>query len=216
MLSFTTAGYRLTHWIAADDERFDGLPDRILTCSHDLTDFLLDRWVFAASPPPSAFGIDGARLPLLREWANATLHQQWGWPGIFYTPAAAREFWQLAQPQQPVILLGLATPSAYVDALLRSAPDTAQPGGLAHMLAQRQPPEPGGVALGFELLQLDGDFLRSWHSRNLAPNLCRELAIPIATNGLLATLDAAQACAEQLFAREQAELTPWLLTQYAL
>ena len=105
-----------------------------------------------------AFGIPVDRLPALIEWATARFDRDFGWPGIFLTLEAAREFCAAFVPEDSdAAILGLALSDEDVEGVLQwlaPGPREGAP-GVHRCLEARGAPASGGLRLGWDVLVSD-------------------------------------------------------------
>ncbi len=167
---------------------------------------------------------DAIGLPRLRRrdaeaWATSEFGVRFGWPGVFYSAAAAIEVRnQLFGPDSKLAVLGIGLPRMWLDAFLAEAPAVSPSPGIASLgecghvqtVARMKPLEASGESLGFELLNLEfGQLSHSWLCNSLEVHCDLHLGIRPGPAGFLASLESANRCREEI-SREEVGSEPGL------
>lgn len=137
------------------------------------------------------------------EWATSALDTEFSWPGVFLTLAAARNALSRFFAAEPDMrLIGLGLPDAVAEEFITEAtpPPTAgsAPESVSGYLAVANRGDvlpPGGVHLGYELLDLEyGQLAHSWLCNGLEQHCANALAVTPGPHGLIESLDDALRC----------------------
>jgi hypothetical protein len=190
-------------------------------------------WVQASEEARSdalrAVGVASQSRAEARAWATDQFGTSFGWPGVFYSVAAALEARDRFVPAgMDVVVVGVALPSSWLEAFIAIAtpPPAAEgfaPQGESAYLEtarRREPLSAGHRRLGFELLNADaGQVGCSWLCNGLEAHCANTLNIAPNANGLLETLSLAERCRSEIsreeVGAEPGPWFPWLLVEYA-
>ena len=181
-------------------------------------------WVIA-SDEERADALASTGLPAARHeeaivWATAAHGSELGWPSVCRSAAVALVARERFFPNDEAMrVIGLGLPQQFVDDFIaqatppQSPPQYAPMGKSGHLeaLEKREPLAPGGRLLGFEPVNLELWSLdHSWLCNGLEVHCAGALNIRPAANGLLATLDEAIRCRNEIARGEVgAEPGPW-------
>jgi hypothetical protein len=175
-----------------------------------------------------AVGLPAQRRSGARAWATAHFEIDFGWPGVFYTAAAATETRERFFGRESQIkIIGLGLPLSYIDEFTAYAsPPPSSPGfapqgesGYLRIVKAGQHLAAGARRLGFELLNVEvGQISHSWLCNGLETHCATHLGIRPNARGLLETLDLAERCRAEV-SREEVGAEPglwlpWLLVEY--
>ena len=177
----------------------------------------------------SMFGVDPARLPSLTAWIEErALRREWWLPGVFTSSSTPLQFIEAFQLPTAPRTIGLALTERYAEERLAEGPITSKylaehPAtdgiGFLECLRRRVPPDPGGIALGYEILGEDYPFtpFHSWLCNDLEASVYDTLDIAVNEFGLITDYGDADRTASWIIEEEQGEPVPWtpyLLTLY--
>ncbi len=194
------------------------VPERILSLSECVGAVAPAAWAYywTSSEPGSraasleALGLQEAVVGPLASWIDAALGAgQLGFPSTFFSLAKAQEFRaRFFANHDDVYVVGLALDRALA---LRSALKSV---GTAHdgpatMLAQDAAPEPGGRALGFDVLALDTGGFHSFLCGGAERRLFARLGARPNARGLFDDPTLARDCAALVEAEGLGEPGPW-------
>ena len=168
------------------------------------------------------FGLPRERVPEIISWVTARFDQDFGWPNVFLTLEAAREFCTRFVPRESdAAILGLALDRADAEDFLRRSQPAEREGapGLYTGLARRLRPEPGGQWMGSEVLCFDSGAFHSSLCNALERHFAEKLGARPNANGLyddhaLASQCAALASSAELGAEPGIWLA-WKLSWYS-
>lgn len=175
------------------------LPERLLTLSDCLTQFLPHAWALEWSSGTDAerlkaaeeLGIAAESLaPLMRWVTDAFDHGDLGWPCVWQSLAAARAVKsRFASANSSLVIVELGVPKDYVDGLLAEIAPQSREGasGLYLRLESPTPVSGEGVSVGWEPLGTDdGAGYHSWLCNGLQDDGLAQLGITPGPFGLLA------------------------------
>lgn len=162
----------------------------------------------------AAFGLGPGTLPSVLDWFDQSMETAMGWPNVFRSVWAARCFARrFLTVGADVYLVGLGLAGTDVARLLRDASRSDEswaPGGILEMIAAGLPPEPGGEALGWEVLGFDHGGFHSWFCNRLEVEVEAELGIRPGALGLIARGSDALAVADYAAGDPGVEPGVWL------
>ncbi len=227
-----SAGYFLTRdFVRPDQSSADLLPERLISASECLASFVPATWTLtwvhssdeARLRTAIAFGLSSETLPPVMASATESFGHDWGWPYVFYTLAAARQFHRSFLSSVPTVrLFGLALPQDLLLAFLKAAEPGTGEGATGFLACAKagQPLEPGGVGIGWEILGFEYGMFHSWLCNGLERDVSQVLSIRPNTNGLIGSLDDARRvadyCGQESVGAEPALWQPWFLVEYSL
>jgi hypothetical protein len=198
------------------------LPDRLLTLSPCLTQFLPDSWAFdwasfADSERVAALaklGLTAELLPLIRRSVDAAFAAgELGWPNVWQSVRAAQAL--LATPgiaDRDFLLVELGIPEDFVATLLADLAPAPGEGdsGLYARLKTASPVHQSGVPLGWELLGVEtGGACHSWLCNSIQDDAARSLGIRPGSLGLLPSEEDARAVHSLIANGLGVEPVPW-------
>lgn len=195
-------------------EAYDAPPGRFAADADDR----LGKLLWALASDLERFGLESARAVATMEWlATAAGVGDFLAPSLFASPDAARRFARFVGAEgDDVWIVGLALPAELRDRL-------CDPAGSVHFLSELlrrdESPRPGGTELGYEVLEVEDDQLRSWLVGGLGRRAIEELHVGLSESGLLRDLADAHRVAE--WANQGAgteppgHWAPWRLQRYA-
>ena len=154
------------------------------------------------------------------QWATSFFGTLYGWPGVFYVPAAAREARERFFPSSgSVKVIGLGLPERFAKDFINEATPSKAPSGYAsngesgylECIRRANALPSGGRPIGFEPLNLQlGMLEHSWLCNGLEQHCAVTLDVRPSPNGLLATLDDGVRCCDEISRDEVgAEPGPW-------
>ncbi len=166
-------------------------------------------------------GVPPEKLPAVEAWAATAFETEFGYPDMFYTLAAARDYVKrfIPNPPESLALLGLALDADLAETF-RQKERTEAVGtrGLYDKLRKREAPAPGGTALGYEPLCADGfDFAHTWLCNLLHVSLAVELGFKPNAHGFIAHYADAKWLADVAVPHgaEPGLWLPWKIVRYA-
>jgi hypothetical protein len=208
----------------------DLLPERILSASAHVSTVIPQpwamRWVADAEEQRTRAcaqaGLDPSALARVIDWVSAEfVRGRLGWPGVFLSLEAAREFVREFDLRgDDLALLGLGLPRHSVDEFLaRQAPAEREGVPAIHaMIAAGQSATEDGLPLGYEVLGYDLGSFCSWLCNGLERDANDVLGIRPNTAGFVTSLkDATRVAAHASNPTTGAEplwWAPWLITRY--
>jgi hypothetical protein len=171
---FLSGGYLVTRPVAREGTFWDVslIPATFWTASDCLALVAPGTWALEWVQMEEAqrlteaeeFGLPRERVPEIISWATARFDQDFGWPNVFLTLEAAREFCTRFLPRESdAAILGLALARADAEDFLRRYQPGEREGapGLYTGLARQLGPEPGGQRMGSEVLCFDSGAFHS-------------------------------------------------------
>jgi hypothetical protein len=221
------AGYLLVHPIprpADVGERL--LPSEILSASHYVCRQFPDptalAWVEASEKERFAalaeVGLATRRRREALAWATARFEIDFGWPGIFYTAAAATEARdRFFGSESKIKIIGLGLPAHYRDEFIDMTASAGEMGALQNV-RRGEPLAPGARGLGFEPINVEtGQLGESWLCAELETHCAKVLGIRPNDAGFLDSLEQAVRCCDEI-SREGVgtERGPWLPLRIAV
>jgi hypothetical protein len=209
------------------------LPERIVSQSNclktDLTDVWLDAWREREGDMETVyreahdhFALDRKAVDTLCLWyqtnPDVDMH-------AFRTVSAAEEVVRGLLPHRSdVVIVGVGLPRKYVNELFAgdtTGPVDGAPAGISELvldaLRRDQPLAPGGVALGFEPIVLNGTLSCSWLCNGIDRDADDNLGIKTNASGLIEGLEEADRVVQYIRDDGHAEpglWLPWLLVRY--
>jgi hypothetical protein len=164
----------------------------------------------------------------VRSWATGEFDVSFGWPGVFYTVAAAldarRRFFDSVSRLK---VIGLGLPRSWLEDFVLEATPSPSPDGFApvgesgflRMARRAEPLATGYHPLGFELLNLEmGHLVHSWLCNGLEVHCSEALGIVPGPTGLIDTYEEAERCLSEInkddVGREPGLWLPWWLVEY--
>jgi hypothetical protein len=172
-------------------------------------------------------------LPSLRKsataWATGNFGVLFGWPGVFYSLAAALDVRQrFFSGVSEMNVVGLGLPDRHVARFLEHAePPPQQEGyapegecGVYEVVCTRQPLPSGGRFLGFELIVTDfRQLAHSWLCNSLEEHCFQKLGVRPNGNGMLPDLESAERCCAEIekddVGAEPGLWLPWAIMSYS-
>jgi len=236
---YTAGGYFITKYAQRDENRSPDLfPEQLISLSSHISPgkaSIYWGWDIDKNRDEAlAFGIPAAKLPELATWYQAT-HEVVGFPDVYYTLDAAREFVEAFLPvKDNLVVLGIALPKSLVDGFLGDNQQTSynpntqeyshEPYGINLALSKREPLLPSGEILGFEVVSHYYNLGCSWLCSGLERDMHQEFGIRPGKYGLIETFEEANKVYEWILEGEKkgeqrAEpepYYPWLIVQYPL
>jgi hypothetical protein len=179
-LAWVSGGYLVTRPVVREGTFWDAslVPTTFWTASDCLSEVAPDTWAIEWVRMDEAerlteaerFGIPRDRVPEAISWVTSRFDQDFGWPNVFLTLEAAREFCSRFVPgDSDAAILGLSLAGEDVEGFLQRCKPPEQEGasGVYLSLSRRLAPAAGGERLGSEVLGADHG---SFHS-----SLCNAL-----------------------------------------
>ncbi len=217
-------GYVLTRPVPAPDYGEPGLlPESIRTVSGCLARLGFEYWWSEGNAADAVdFGVGPDQIDQLVAWYRERFEKDLGAPNIAFSTAVIREFLDtfVANPDD-LIILGCGLTSRDAERILASFPTPENMGeyGVRAMLERKQPLEPGGAELGYEVLSYEYGLEHSWLCNRLEDDALAELGVsPNPVTGLLDSHQEATAVAEWINAgsigAEPGLWLPWLIVEY--
>ena len=222
-MQLISGGFYVTRFLEKPAGLDDILPDRLLTLSSCLTEFLPDAWAFRwASDPDSEavaalgkLGLSPDLLPIIRELVDsASASGELGWPNVWQSLPAAKAV--LAIPGiagREFHVFELGVPEDLLPSVLDALAPTsgAVASGLFTKLSSVIPLDESGTPLGWELLGVeDGGSCHSWLCNGIQKDdAVRRLGIQPGSLGLLQSEQHARAVDRLIQDGLGAEPVPW-------
>lgn len=213
------------------------LPDRILSASECICPRFPDpaalSWVSASEKERSdalrAVGLPRERHSEAETWATAEFGKSLGWPGVFYSVAAALQAREtFFGSTADLAVVGIALSDSQVEEFVTAAtPQPPQEGyapqgesGYLEVVKKREPLAPGHRRLGYELLNVEVGLIGcSWLCNGLESHCATHLGVRPGATGLLEILGAAEECRAEIsqegVGAEPGPWFSWLLVEYA-
>ncbi len=167
------------------------------------------------------FGLPRDRVPGILSWVTSRFDQDFGWPNVFLSLEAAREFRErFVSRDSDAAILGLALAREDAEDLLQRAQPGEREGapGVYQRLARRLNPEAGGQPLGSEILCFDHGSFHSSLCNGLERDFAAKFGARPNAHGLYDDAALARQCAAHVDRNEVgAEPGVWLawrLTRY--
>jgi len=225
-----SGGYFLTQAVPTPDYcTRELLPPEIMTCSGCFAPFAPDVWAIQwtkcsqeeREQQAAKFGISLADLPQAIAWVTSRLDATIGWPHVFLSLAAAREFYQqFVNEKARSVLLGIGLPNQSVERFLadgKPAAGDATP-GVYHAVNGRHTLEPDGQVVGYEILGYEYGTFHSWLCNQLEKAVHQDLQIRPNPHGFIGSLSEAERtaeyCSRDEVKAEPALWLPWLIVKY--
>ena len=222
-MQLISGGFYVTRFLEKPAGLDEMLPDRLLTLSSCLTEFLPDDWAFAwasatdsdAAAALGKLGLSPDLLPTIRELVDAAFASgDLGWPNVWQSLRAAKT---------TLALLGIAGQDFHVfelgvpEDLLPSIRDALAPApgagdsGLFKKLSSTVPLDESGTPLGWELIGVEfGGSYHSWLCNSLQKDdAVRRLGIQPGSLGLLQSEQHARTVDRLIQDGLGAEPVPW-------
>ena len=210
----------------------DLLPERVLSLSSCIADFVPDYWAVAWAGIPQEdrqaearkVGIPVNLLSDVISWTTAQLEAgEFGWPCVFLSVGAARDFTRRFPTAMPGLrMLGLGLSLDTVDRFLDEArPELAESSpGVYRAIGDRAEMARDGVPLGWEMLCYDLGEFHSWLCNGLETEVAETFGIAPNAAGFIASAEAAvkaaEFCGREDVASEPGLWLPWLVMEYPL
>jgi hypothetical protein len=233
---YTAGGYFITKY-AHRKNRISSelLPERLVSLSSCISNLLP---VFYGWKPEIDqqyaldFGIAHEKLSSYSSWSNRNRKAEIGYPDIFYSLEAAREFITEYLPSRDdLLLLGVGLHNTLVKPFLKDNKpqialnvkpdfyerwelDPAEQFGMDRLFSLQQPLPPGGVSLGFDVVCYDKQFVCSWLCLVLEYELDEKFGIRVNSSGLFNTFDEAKIAHSLALSGEDIPYYPFLVVQY--
>ncbi len=228
-----SAGYMLAKRTLRPDYICSQLmPERILSASECLVDFVPDLWTIDWTRLPDeerakkarVFGMDAAARRQVSLWVEEGVDKgAFGWPNVFFSTDDAREFVRRFVPgQEDLVLFGLGLPERLSELFIESETPSDETGasGVFEAISRLQPLEDGGRVLGFEILGYDTSGYHSWLCNGLEQDVADELSVRPNADGFVDTyhdaMKAAEFCGRDEVGAEPGFWAPWLVVEYDL
>lgn len=217
-----SGGFYVTRILQKPDGLGELLPDRLLTLSACLTEFVPDSWAFDwASHTRAArvaalekLGLPADLLARISQSADAAFAAgELGWPNVWQSLPAVQTF--LANPGiagHDFLLLELGVPEDFVATLLADLAPAPGEGdsGIYARLRNVAPVHPSAVPLGWELLGVEtGGACHSWLCNSIQNDAAQDLGIRPGAFGLLPSEEDARAVHKLIANGPGAEPVPW-------
>ena len=221
-MQLISGGFYVTRLLQKPDGLGDLLPDRLLTLSACLTQFLPDSWAFDWASDSDAerrtalgaLGLAVELLPVIADAVNAALSAgDLGWPNVWHSARAAQKLLdKLSLASRDLMVIELAVPEDLVAPLcsaIAPAPGEGDP-GLFTRLKHAAPPLEFAVPLGWELLGAErGASLHSWLCNSIQDDAFGRLGIAPGPFGLLHSDQEARQVLGLIATGIGAEPVPW-------
>ncbi|HYI00341.1 hypothetical protein [Hyalangium sp.] len=230
--SHVSGGYLVARPVAREGTFWDAslVPATLWTASDCLASVAPDTWALEWVHMEEAerlteaedFDLPRDRVPELISWATSRFDQDFGWPNVFLTLAAAREFCARFVPgDSDAAILGLALAREDADDFLQRCTPGEREGapGVYQCLMRRQEPEAGGQLLGSEVLGFDHGSFHSSLCNALERDFAAKFGARPNAQGLYDDHSLARQCAAHVdrgeVGAEPCVWRAWALTRYA-
>ena len=193
-----SGGYFLTRTVErAAFMAADLLPDRLLSLSDCICDFAPSHWAIQwvnvtdeeRAAEASKFEVSPSRTQDIVDRATEWLDTgRLGWPSVFFSLQDAREFSKrFLDNCTDLELVGISLHEECVDPFLREERPPADQGepGIYTAVGNRRPLEPGGRAIGWEVLCYDHGGFHSWLCNGLEVAVAESCKIKPGKSGLI-------------------------------
>jgi hypothetical protein len=224
-MQLVSGGFFVTRFLRRPDGLGEApLPDRILTLSPCLTEFLPEAWAIGWASCSDAdrvaagekLGLAAAAIPaFLRSMTDALARGDLGWPCVWQSFAAAQAaVAQWGGSPTEFLVLELGVPGDVAEELLVELAPRSGEGetGLYSRLKANAPLHDAGVPIGWELLGIEAsDSFHSWLCNSLHRDAANRLGIRPGAFGLLSTEADARAVLGLIEDGLGAEPVPWFV-----
>jgi hypothetical protein len=224
-------GFYLTRLVSRPEcMSADLLPERILTVSDCITDLVPSVWAVSWATVTQAQRIDEASrvgipeslVPEVVSWTTRALEAgRFGWPNVFPSLEAAREFRTLfLAPDSGYMVVSIGLHESETARLIEGErPSEAEfEPGVYEVLKQCKEVPRGGVAMGSEILGYERGYLHSWLCNGLERELHAALGIIPNDLGLVddhhAARLGAQHCMQDGVGAEPVLWQAWSIARY--
>ncbi len=227
MDGYVSGGYFLTRRVLRNDRFMSSelLPASFVTLSGCLADFALEFWWNHENVAGATrFGVNENRLPALIDWYREQFDRRLGAPNVAFSTDVISEFLQnFVDDTTGLVILGCGVSEEHQERLLQGhrTPEERGEYGVFKMLEGNHPLEPGGSALGFELMSYDLGLEHSWLCNSLEREVQSRYDIaPNLQTGLLESYEDAVTAADYIsqdeVGAEPGTWLPWLVVQYPI
>ena len=226
--NFGAGGYFLSRPVIRDDDYMSTelLPPSFLSLSDCLTDSAFEYWWNEENAAEAAaeFGVGKRRLPDLIDWYRSRLGPELGAPNVAFSTSVIYEFLrEFVDDPSGFVILGCGLSEGHRIQLLENheAPPDMGEYGVFEMLKDASVLEPGGQAMGFEILSYQYGLEHSWLYNSLERVVESQFGFrPNPTTGLLDSYDEAVEIAQFMnlgeIGAEPGTWFPWLVVQYQI
>lgn len=215
---YIAGGFYITHYMSRPVWMQPTLiPDEYLSLSGCISDRLPVASVWHEEIPKEAenLGMTTQLWEEFKEWSNANLHKEFGYPDTFYQLNTARDILQRYFPiPNQLMIMGIGLHKSRVQAFLNDHRDTGDYYGVYKVLSDMQPMQNGAVVKGFEVLGYANGINHSWLCYSMESHCNHDLGVCPNDTGLLQAHDADMVTAYVTENEGGWGWQPWLVVHY--
>lgn len=215
---YIAGGYYISHYMSRPVWMAETLiPNGYLSLSGCISDRLPVATVWQDGVPPEAqnLGMTEELWALFKDWSNANLHKQFGYPDTFYSKQVAQSVLDQYFPiPNDLRIMGIALHKTRVQPFLTTHRESGDYYGVYKVLSERQPLEDGAIAHGLEVLGYENGISHSWLCYSMESHCHNDLGICPNGAGLLDEQAADIANAYVSDKEGGQNWQPWLIVEY--
>ena len=215
---YIAGGYYISHYMPRPVWMAETLiPDQYLSLSGCISDRLPVATVWHDDLPTEAenLGMTEELWTLFKEWSDANLHKQFGYPDTFYSKRAAQSVLDQYFPiPNQLRVLGIALHKSRVQAFLERHQDSGDYYGIYKVLSELQRLDEEPTVRGFEVLGYENGINHSWLCYSMESHCHHALGICPNGVGLLSEQEADLATVYVTDNEAGWNWQPWLIVEY--
>ena len=215
---YIAGGYYISHYMSRPVWMPATLiPDFYLSLSGCISDRLPVATVWQNGIPPEAknLGMTDELWELFKEWSNANLNKQFGYPDTFYSKQVAQTVLDQYFPiPNDLSIIGIALHKSRVKAFLHTHMESGDYYGVYKVLSEGQALAEGAIARGLEVLGYENGISHSWLCYSMESHCNNDLGIYPNAIGLL---DEPIADLANVYVSDKEggqNWQPWLIAEY--
>lgn len=215
---YIAGGYYISHYMTRPIWMEQTLiPEEYLSLSGCISDRLPVATAWQDTIPDEAknLGMTDDLWRQFKEWSNANLHKQFGYPDTFYTQAVAETVLKQYFPiPNQLRVMGIALHKTRVQDFLTNHQESGDYYGVYKVLSEMQPLADGATIRGLEVLGYENGISHSWLCYNMESHCNHDLGICPNDVGLL---DEHNADVANSYVNENEagwNWQPWLIVEY--
>lgn len=215
---YIAGGYYISHYMSRPVWMVETLiPDSYLSLSGCISDRLPVASVWQDGIPTEAknLGMTEELWELFKEWSNANLHQQFGYPDTFYKKQVAQSVLDQYFPiPNQLRVMGIALHKSRVQNFLETHKESGDYYGVYKVLSELQPLTEGAIVHGLEVLGYENGISHSWLCYSMESHCNHDLGICPNDAGLLEEQEADVANVYVSDKEAGWNWQPWLIVEY--
>ncbi len=206
-------------------------PKTVSTCSDCINDSLVGCWSYSWTTGndrqlealPKELVPDGKTVAGIRKWLDAAFEEgRLGWPNVFTTVDAAKEYLSLFFPdvRDARLMAIYVSESRTAEVIDASKPKRADEGdvGIYSQLLKRIPESDTEEFLGYDIIGIeDGGDFHSFHCHDLGSELCERFGLRMNSHGLFEEISSPQPVLDHMNDEANGcEPVPWFICKVKL